>query len=244
MTMGAQDRRGSLWTGADYAEFVTALRISMTEVEVADRLGRSRGAIRSRARFLLLDAYKSGVALEKLRTMVSDPEFDWEGLVREAHAHAGMPYWDGDSDAGLISAWAQSPPPSMHSLTSDFDVDEQAIARRCLELNLAQSRAEVVDHLGAESGGVLAVQATLARDKAGSSVGVLVVTSEGGAVVHLSLHPDIGAATRACGELDDQTLAETPAMWTVATRVVGEGSVRASQGGPWETRQDSAPGAS
>ncbi|WP_159850866.1 hypothetical protein, partial [Nocardia sp. CY41] len=241
MTTGAQDRRGSLWTGDDYQALFAALATSVPDSEIAAQLGRSLEGLRGRAKFLLLDNYSSAVALRKLRQMASEPGFDWEPLARDAHAFANKPYWDARTDERLILAWARNPAPSMAELVEEFGVGEQDIARRCIALELAQTRVEIVDHLGAEPRGDLAYQARLGRDKANTAVGVLVLTSATGAVLHLSLHPDIDAAAQACGEVDETALEELPAVWTIATRVLGEGSIRATKSGSWTERPATEP---
>lgn len=231
-----ETRRGSLWTGEDYQEFFAALATTATDQEIANQLGRSPGAVRARARFVLLDGYTGAVAIRKLRKMVTDPSFDGQALAREAHAAKGYPFWDQATDEQLILAWAQSPPASMASLVERFGVQEQDIARRCIRLGLTTSTTEVADHLGAEPGKTLDIWARIARDSATVAVGVLVVTSSTGAVVHLSLHPDIDAAARACRELDESGLIDAPAVWTIATRIVGEGSIRETAAGAWPDR--------
>ncbi|MER7450422.1 hypothetical protein ABTW96_09045 [Nocardia beijingensis] len=234
MTTG--DRRGSLWIGDDYRELFAALAASVPESEIAARLGRSLDGVRSRAKFLLLDGYTPALALRKLREMASAPDFDWESLARDAHAFRNQPYWDASTDERLILAWARNPAPTMAALVEEFGVGEQDIARRCMALNLAENRVEVVDHLGAEPGGDLEYHARLGRDKTNTAVGVLVITSATGAVLHLSLHPDIDTAEQACAKLDETALKDTPAVWTIATRVLGEGSARATMTGSWTER--------
>ncbi|WP_378736722.1 hypothetical protein [Nocardia brasiliensis] len=236
MTLGDQDRRGSFWDGEDYREFVAALRTSMSDQEVADHLGRSLTAIRARAKLLLLNAYGETTALRKLRQMATSPDFDWEDTARTAHALEGIAYWDAAADEQLIHAWAANPPPSMSELVAALGISERDIAKRCLWLELAQTRIEVVDRFGAEPGGVLDKQTRLGQDIASTAVAILVLTSETGAVVHLSLHPDTAAAAEACAELEAEDLTAEPVTWTIATRVVGEGSVRRTLTGAWADR--------
>jgi hypothetical protein len=231
-----EDRRGSLWTGEDYQEFFAALATPASDEQIAAQLGRTVGGVRSRAKFVLLDGYTGAIAMRKLREMVTQPGFDGEALAREAHAAAGYPFWDATTDEQLILAWAQTPPPSMASLVERFGVLERDIARRCIRLGLAVSTAEVADHLGAEPGKVLDTWARMARDNTSVAVGVLVVTSSKGTVLHLSLHTSINAAAQACAELDESALIGMPAVWTIATRIVGEGSIRDIATGTWAER--------
>ncbi|MFI6959653.1 hypothetical protein ACIBJI_40080 [Nocardia sp. NPDC050408] len=231
-----EDRRGSLWTGEDYQEFFAALATTASDEQIAAQLGRTPGAVRSRAKFVLLDGYTGAIAMRKLREMVTQPGFDGEALAREAHAAAGYPFWDATTDEQLILAWAKTPPPGMASLVQRFGVNERDIARRCIRLGLAVSTAEVADHLGAEPGKVLDTWARMARESSSVAVGVLVVTSSEGTVLHLSLHTSIDAAAQACTELDESDLTGSPAVWTIATRIVGEGSIRDTATGVWAER--------
>ncbi|WP_431972533.1 hypothetical protein [Nocardia sp. bgisy134] len=231
-----EDRRGSLWTGEDYQEFFAALETTATDEQIAAQLGRTLGGVRARAKFVLLDGYTGAIAMRKLREMITQPGFDGEALAREAHAAKGFPFWDAASDEQLILAWARTPAPGMAALVERFGVPERDIARRCIWLGLAASTAEVVDHLGAEPGKVLDTWARMARDSTSVAVGVLVVTSSQGTVLHLSLHTDIDAAAQACAELDESTLPGPPAVWTIATRIVDEGSIREIATGAWAER--------
>ncbi|MFQ6331260.1 hypothetical protein ACLMAL_34705 [Nocardia sp. CWNU-33] len=231
-----EDRQGSLWTGEDYQEFFGALATTATDEEIATQLGRTVGGVRSRAKFVLLGGYTGAIAMRKLREMVTKPGFDGEALAREAHAAKGYPFWDATTDEQLILAWAQTPTPGMSSLVERFGVTERDIARRCIRLRLADSTAEVVDHLGAEPGKVLDTWARMARNSTSVAVGVLVVTSSKGTVLHLSLHMSIDEAAQACAELDESALTGMPAVWTIATRIVGEGSIREIATGAWDER--------
>ncbi|WP_433729547.1 hypothetical protein ACQP0C_00660 [Nocardia sp. CA-129566] len=235
--MTAGDRRGSLWSGKDYQEFVTALRTSMSEQEIADHLGRTVDGIRSRAKLLLLGSYTGAVALRKLREIiVADPDYDWEAMARQAHAHARIPYWDTAADERLILTWARNPAPSMFQLTGEFGVAERDIARRCIVLGLATSYIEVADQFAPVAGSQFDTQVRLARAAAETAVGILTITSGDGAVLHQSLHADIAAAASACTELDPAELPAQPRIWTVTSRVVGEGPERQTLTGAWTER--------
>ncbi|WP_330178934.1 hypothetical protein OHB26_20730 [Nocardia sp. NBC_01503] len=228
-----RSRQGSIWCAEDYRLLVDALRRNLPDEEVAAYVGRTVSGVRSRAKFLLLNAYRESQALGRLRVLVSEVDYDWESLVREAHGVAGTPYWDDAADQRLTAGWTAVPAPTMAELTAALGVSEQDIARRCIRLDLTNSRADVVDHFGAAPGGELAAQARLARDKASMEIGVLVVTSSSGEVAHLSLHPSADAALDECRMLPSHKLSAPPTAWTVNTRVVGNGNSGTTRTGPW-----------
>ncbi|MFD8249200.1 hypothetical protein [Nocardia sp. NPDC059691] len=60
-------------------------------------------------------------------------------------------------------------------------------------------------------------------------------------MLHLSLHTDIDATAQASGEIDETTLEDLPAEWTIATRSLGEGSIRATKTGAWDERPAAEP---
>ncbi|MET8878679.1 hypothetical protein [Nocardia sp. NPDC004604] len=243
MTTG-RARQGTIWCAEDYQLLIDALRRDLPDEEVAEHAERSLTGVRKRASFILDDAYQPTEALRVLRRLVSDPDYDWETLVREAHERTNLPYWDTAADERLILGWAAEQPPTIAELTRELGATEDAIARRCLWLDLTDSRADVVDHFGAAPGGALAAHARLARDKTSVELSVLVVTAACGEVVHLSLHPTLETALTIARTLPADQLDGEPATWTISNRIVGEGSVRTTLSGvwgDWPTEVDTTP---
>ncbi|MET9489805.1 hypothetical protein [Nocardia sp. NPDC006630] len=165
--------------------------------------------------------------------MLSEPDFHWEALVTDAHEAAGIPYWDKVADQRIITGWTSEPPPTMVNLADQLGVDEQAIARRCIQLKLSDSRLAVVERFGAVPGGSLETQARLARDNASVIVAVLAVAAREGQILHLSIHPTEESAISLLRSLDPDALTAAPTHWTVVPRIVGEGSVRIGLSGEW-----------
>lgn len=227
------DRGGAIWCEDDYRRLFEALASELPDDEVADYLGRSPRALAKRAHMLVCEATGMTKALGFLRRITTEPGFEWEPFIVEAHQRTGIPYWSSADDRALIEAWAAQDRPQMPHWCERFGVREDAVARRCLILGLTSSRAEVVDRFGASPGGVLHHQAVLARDKAGAAVWTLVITTADGQVVHLSLHPSWEAALLAGRGLTAEDLDEPPARWTIAVRVTGEGPVRFTISDEW-----------
>ncbi|WP_306362209.1 hypothetical protein [Nocardia sp. CC227C] len=223
-------RRGQPWTAEDYALLFDALARGLDDDDVADFCDRTVTGVRTRARWLLDDAYASGAALGALRRMATAPDFVWEDFVREAHERHGLPLWGAAADEVLVAGWSAVRPPTMAALTARWGVDERDIARRCIRLRLAEHVGEVVDRFGAAAGGELEVLARLARSAV--PIGVLTVTDGAGAVVHQSLHPSLRAALAALPGLRFTEEVE-PVAWAAALRAVGEGHTRVLRTGVW-----------
>lgn len=85
-------RRGEGWTDDDHERLVEAIRRGLDLGEVADRLQRSRGSIRSRARRLATGGASSvgPHAFEELRAEVlADPAYDWKARLHSASRERG-----------------------------------------------------------------------------------------------------------------------------------------------------------
>lgn len=85
-------RRGEGWTDDDHERLIEAIRGGLDLGEVADRLQRSRGSIRSRARRLVPGGASSAGrhAFEALRTAVlADPAYDWKTHLQAASRERG-----------------------------------------------------------------------------------------------------------------------------------------------------------
>ncbi|SUA81250.1 Uncharacterised protein [Nocardia otitidiscaviarum] len=223
-------RQGQPWTAEDYALLFDALARGLDDDDIADLCERTVTGVRTRARWLLDNAYAERSALGALGRMAAAPDFEWEDFVWETHQRHRLPLWGAAADEVLTTGWSAARPPSMAELTEQLGVGERDIARRCIRLRLAEHCGEVVDRFGAASGGELEVVARLARSAV--PIGVLTVTDGGGAVVHQSLHPSLRAALAALPGLNLAEVVE-PAAWTAALRAVGEGHTRALRTGVW-----------
>lgn len=232
--MTTAERGYQWWCEDDYRRLFEAIAAGMSEEEIAEHTRRQPGGVRARAHMLVSYATPKAKALDMLRRLVAEPGFEWEPMVRLVHQQEGLHYWDTDSDAALITAWGAQDPPRMRQLCDQLGVSEERIAMRCMTLDLAGSRVEVVDRFGADSHGALYRNAMMSRDKLSAAVWVLVLTGGDGQVLHLSTHPGHAAAAAACHSLAQTRFAATPVSWTIAMRVCGEGSVRDTDTGPWD----------
>jgi|GEM_PF-183042 len=220
-----QDRRGLEWDLPAYEALITGIRHGYSDEELALHLGRSVGAVRSRARWLLpTDADCKGpkTALVKLREAVLNGPYDWLAHVRAAHAREETFLWTPDSDRAIFDAWAKGTP-SLPELSDALHVSETSIAGRLVKRRHANSTADVVDRLGCTAGSALDVRARIARDKQSMALWVFVVADDQGMIQHLSLHPHKDAALE---EKESTDLGQEGWAWTIAQRVVGEGSIR------------------
>ncbi|MBC7299934.1 MAG: hypothetical protein H5T78_03150 [Nocardia sp.] len=231
---GTAKREYMWWCEEDYALLFEAIAADMTEEQIAEHTERRVGAVQARAHMLVSYATSKARALDMLRRVASQPDFEWEPFVRTVHAQEGLPYWDTAADLALITGWGEIDPPRMRQLCEQIGADEDQIASRCILLKLAETRAEVVDRFGADEDGALYLNAMLSRDKVAVAVWVLVLVADDGQVLHISTHPTQAAAAGACHRWPTTGLAAVPARWTIAMRVCGEGSVRATESGLWD----------
>jgi molybdopterin-guanine dinucleotide biosynthesis protein/predicted nucleic acid-binding Zn-ribbon protein len=232
---GRPRRQGKDWEYSDYEALVTGIRYGYSDEELAIHVQRTIGGIRSRASWLLplgTEVSSQKGALEKLREAALDEAFNWEAHVRESHTSKQKAFWDSDADRALLSAW-ETRAPALPGLSKSLRIDEESIARRLLMLGWAESRLAVIDRLGCTPGGVLDVNARLARDKASVLIWVLTVIDEQGTTRHLSLHPNEESAVHAKEAHGRATGTQADREWTIAQRVVGEGSVRDSVTGQY-----------
>ncbi|MFW0773430.1 DEAD/DEAH box helicase [Paenarthrobacter nitroguajacolicus] len=229
-------RHGKEWDLSDYEALIAGLRYGCSDDELAIHVRRSVGGVRSRAPWVLPAGTTFSTnkdALEKLREAVRDESFDWLAYVRASHGSRGKVLWEPDADSVLGSAWANRTP-TLPVLSNSLGLEEEAVARRLLILGYAETKAAVVDRLGCTSGGTLDVNERLARDKASVLIWVLTVVDEHGHIHHLSLHPAEAAAIQAKDEVPSGTDDCSEWEWTLAQRVVGEGSIRSSTKGKYE----------
>lgn len=88
---GKPGRAGQRWSQEDYRQLVACVRKGRTPEETAALLRRKTSAITSRYRWLL--PYERGwdlpsdEALSELRSLLSDPSYDWACAVRERQQH-------------------------------------------------------------------------------------------------------------------------------------------------------------
>lgn len=244
MTTGTAKREGSWWCEQDYRLLFEAIACGMTDEQIAEHTERRVSAVRSRAHMLVSYGTSKNTALALLRRVAAEPDFDWDPLVRMVHQHEGIPYWDTASDLALITGWGAVDPPRMQQLCDTLGIDEDRIAQRCLKLELARTRVEVVDRFGADEQGALYLNARISTDKTSAAVWVLAVSAADGQILHLSTHPTSDAAAAACHGLAGTIFASAPAQWTIAMRVCGEGSVRETSTGTWDIRPQFDPAAS
>jgi hypothetical protein len=228
-TPRATPRANALWVDADYATVVGGLRAGLTEVEIAQRLGRTTRGLRRRWRWLLppdVDLPRAEIEDRLRATLTGDKDYDWRAALRCHHERTNRPYFDDLADKMLRQAWtARRALPEVAAALGG--VDEFTIARQMIALGLAGSLVEVVEQLGATPGGVLDVRVRLAKERQGAAVWILIV--DGLAIGrHVSVH-DTGndAQTQLTALLDrhadpEATLGQV--SWTIAHRAVEGGN--------------------
>lgn len=232
-----QEKHGTIWDLDGYRPLFTGLRDGLDDEEVAAAAGRTVKAVQGRCRWLLGEAsgtlpkVTGRAAMAYFREVLAeDPEWDWAEHVRKAHDRTGPHLWDEASDAMLRAAWEHARP-RMPDLARRLEASEQQVARRLIALCLAEHLYDVADRLGCTADGALDVLSRLSRATAEVTVWVLVVTC-GAETVRVSVHPNEADAERTRdGLLDVDADAGPGDRWTIASRVVGEGSARSDASG-------------
>lgn len=238
VTSRERPRHGHKWDSSDYQILVAGCVADMPDHEIALGLGRSETAMKDRAEFLVdIVPNHRGKAWQILReTLQIDPDHDWETIVRRRHADRDLPYWDPRADELLEQAWSATSLRSwwrrarhdaslMQELENTLGIHEYDIAERLRYRNLAKSRPEIVERLGASTDGYLAAQARLITDRDGASLGVLIVTDDSGAVLHASLHPSSAAALAYKDKIAATFTDQPMSSWTVLHRALGYGEI-------------------
>ncbi|MFI5736118.1 hypothetical protein ACIA49_38750 [Kribbella sp. NPDC051587] len=189
-------QRNTDWTHDHHAELVAGLRAGVTVEQLAEDLDRTPGAIRSRAKLLLppgTPRARGEYAVDVLRELlIDDPAYDWEAELAQALDRLGRRYWNAADTQRLLDAWDTSTP--LQTIAAEFDVDEPQLIRQLLSLGLAKNRAEIVDRLGCEPGGIVDLWQRMAADRASAEVWVLTIHGMPSDPVHVSLHASKPAA--------------------------------------------------
>lgn len=223
---GSLRRRGKPWEYSDYETLIAGIRYGYSDHELEMHVHRSIGGIRSRVTKILPGG------LQRLREAACDDSFDWLDHVREFHKGEKQPLWETHEDRAVAAAWDQCSP-LLPELSETLGIAEEAIAQRLLVLGWAETRLAVVERLGCTPGGVLDMNARLARDKASVLIWVFTIVDTLGTNRHISLHPDEESAIQTRDSLRHGKDTQPGWGWTVAQRIVGEGSARASTTGTY-----------
>lgn len=196
--MNSGQRHYNTWELSDYEAYVAAIRGGRDLDGVAEDLGRSREAVRSRAPYLLPHASSPSSAtscFQRLPDVLEDTAYEWVDNVRENHRAEGKPLWDADKDKALKQAWS-SRSPAIPQLAQSVEATETQVADRLIRLGVASTYIDVDDHLRATNGELLAARAQLARNKQSVLLWVLTVTNHDHEHVHTSVHESRDAARR------------------------------------------------
>ncbi|MCM2430975.1 hypothetical protein [Streptomyces sp. RKAG337] len=204
------------------------LRDGLVVEDIALTHARTPGAIRAAlARMLPAeDNVRRADAEASLRERLAG-SYDWEGVLRVRLAESGTSYWSVEDDAVLTAAWTDGG--RLAELAVRLQVGETAVAKRYLELGVAESYAAVVDRLGAGPGGIMEMRHALAREADSVRLHVLVAIGPDGRL-HVSAHPTPEAAESVREDLfgDDE---DNGLRWAIASRTPGslDGLTRSSE---------------
>ena len=213
------ERSGERWSASEYARVVDALCGGAAVEDIASVHARTPGAIRAAmARMIPAEEnVRRSDAEAWLRGELADGSYDWETVLRTRLAADGTTYWGQGDDDALVDAWNGDG--RLAELAVRFQVGETAVARRLLELGLAESYADVVERLGAGPGGIMELRYALAREAESARLHILVgILPDGG--LHVSAHPSPEAAEAVREDLQGQEGGGL-VRWAIAARTPG-----------------------
>lgn len=185
-------RAGSPWASEEDDRLVRGLADGLTVEALAEAHGRTVSAVRGRvARMAPPDdddvpAGRTARVQWVRDRLVTDPGYDWRAVLHASLSPYQRP-WTAEEDAEARAGWESRRP--LPEFAAAFGVEEHVMARRLVQLGLADGIVEVTDRLGCTPGSVTAVRRALALDAARTRVLVLVVVADG-TLLHVSLHAD------------------------------------------------------
>lgn len=220
-----ESRVGVPWTEEETDRLIDGLREGLTVEEIADAVGRTATAIRSRIRLLVPQEApsKSLERLAWLRVRLREGPYDWRPYFA---ARVPQPLWSEGRREVLRQAWADGAP-GLAQLSADLQFSEQVLVRELIRLGLASSTVEVTDRLGCTPGGVVATRRAWALDSAQWTAHVLVVLYDG-APCHISVHPDSASAHQAKDRVIEANgySDSSPLTWHIVPRAPGTVDLR------------------
>lgn len=209
---------GVAWSDDEDEALVQELRDGLDLAGIAEIHGRSVGAVRSRASFMVSHDEDRPVSqkarVELLREHLAAGEYDWRSPL---HAATKSVPWTPEEDQVIRAGWEDST--RLVELADALRRSEPMLVRRLLELGLAQDLLEIVDRLGCDPDGPLRLRLATRRGAAGPLVYVLLGVDEDGQAIHVSLHEFEQAAhtlSTAIQEHDDQVV-----RWQIIDRQIG-----------------------
>lgn len=237
---GYRSRAYEPWTDERNIELVELLRSGLPEDVIADRIGRSVGAMRVQCRKMIPpgDRIPQDEVVSRLAALVADADFDWRELLREQARRARTLYWDASMCERLRDGWEQAR--ALDELCGEFGASEVEIARQLMRLGVAETTTQVAERLGCDPHGALAGRIRLATDRAAAAVWVLTVDEahagtrtefgdRGPARRHVSVHIDFDTADQTLHEVIHDHVAAggfiTEITASITERTVGDGTI-------------------
>lgn len=151
------DRRtenGTGWDESHYRELVTLMRAGLDPEAVALCTGRTAGAIRARAKWLIpVDSASDAGRYAAVQDALRDPSYPWMDYVRDQHRARDSQFWSDAATEAVKKAW-EAGNTALGDLAADCDLTEEAIARRLVRHGFADDLAAVVRRLPATPGSV------------------------------------------------------------------------------------------
>lgn len=225
-----QEHAGDPWDESAYQALFDALIEDLSDAELMERLGRTAGALSSRARKLLAailaldpEAVIPGKGLNALRELIcGESDQDWMPLAREAHRIDGQMFWGVSEDDELTRAW-EAQTETISAIASRLGTGDMIVAERLVRLGLAEDLKGAVDRLGVAPGSLLDVRQRIADGNAVEQW-VLAFSDSEGMILDISIHANETDARQSIDRKGERVLRHSGlnvARWTLACRVMG-----------------------
>ena len=184
---------GTPWSDTENAALVQELRDGHDLDDIAEIHGRTLGAIQARINSMVPDEEDLPTSRQAriawLREQLTAGEYDWQTPLQ---ARTSKYAWRAAEDDQLRKGWELATP--LTELSGDLLRSEPMLVRRFIQLRIAKSLGDVIDRLGCDPEGPLALRDAIARGAAGPVIHVLVGVDEVGRLGHVSIHESAHAA--------------------------------------------------
>ncbi|GIF19616.1 hypothetical protein BJ973_006661 [Actinoplanes tereljensis] len=214
-------RHGEVWTWTDCEQLPQAVFDGLSVQQIAAELMRTPGAVGAQLPRLVPDDAKIQRTTQALmdwlrRRLTENPEYDWQAILN-SHSDGLYRLWSGTENDILSDGWDHRT--ALPEIVAKIQISEPAIAHHLIGLGLAADIGEIVDRLGATSGGSVDARARQLRAELAEAIYVLVVVRAGRPIT--SLHHSHEEAERAFRQIVEGAGTTESRPWVLRRKLDG-----------------------
>jgi hypothetical protein len=209
------------WTWTDFEQLLQGVFNGLSVQQIAAELLRTQGAVHAQlARLVPDDAMIKRTDQARMewlrRRLAENPEYDWQSVL---NSHADGPYrlWNATENELLTDGWDNRV--ALPQLVAKLQISEPSIVHHLIDLGLAADLGEIVDGLGATSGGSVEARARQVRAEVAEAIYVLVAVRAGRPVT--SLHHSHEEAEKAFRRIVEGSGSTESRPWVLRRRLDG-----------------------